>query len=397
MKISDNIQNSDFFILLRAGLWQKCVAGAKPDWGGIFRLACDQTVHGIVADGAAICKAEHPELPVIPQVFDELLNQSAQIVRQNYSVNQMQARVCAMMADAGIKYVVLKGQGVAQSYPKPMLRCSGDIDLFFTPQDYERAKLLLKPLSASIEDKPATLECALNIDGVDIELHGAMTAGISKAADKHLQLMLHKVLEEGDTRSITVNGQQVMLPSANFDAIYVLTHAIRHLGAFGISLRQVIDWAMHVHANAAVIDRQRLQRDIEAMHLARLWRLFSAFAVEYLGLPAEDFEVGSCSAATVDPTQTSATETTVDPALTAELWTIIRASGSFGRKNPYFKHLHAGRLNERFARIYYRTKQAFKIRHFDREFSNYLLRNEAIDVVVAPFRFLSGRKTKITE
>lgn len=435
----------DFFVLLRAGLWQTVdgLLSPKPDWNYIYRLACQQTVQGIIADGIGHYLAEYPETEC-PN-YSLFLDQSAQLVRQNHDVNLVQARICKMLGDRNLAYVVLKGQGVAQSYPKPLLRCSGDIDLFFTPETYEAAKTLLKPLSAKVEDKPLTLECALTIDGVDVELHGGMTCGINKAADKHLQTMLREVLVDGDTRTVMVGdaiggsacdtpatttvpasttapatsepgaptnafdtststaaATLITIPSANFDAIYVLTHTIRHLGGFGISLRQIVDWTMHMHANAGLIDREKLRRDIEAMHLQRLWDVFGAFATQWLGMPGED--VMTMSAACGKPAKSAAgAPVTADkanivaPALTAQLWLIVRASGSFGHNNPYFKHLHKSRLNERFARIYYRTKQALKIRRFDTEFSNYLLLNEIRDVVVAPFRYLSGRTTKITE
>lgn len=392
------LEDKAFFFLLRIGLWQKVEGPLFPfkgdqdkiDWSDIHRLACEQTVQGIVADGIGLCKTAHPEAQVDAQVYGDFLNQSAQIVRQNYKINQVQAKVCKLLTSpASIHHVILKGQGVAQSYPKPMLRCCGDIDLFFTPEDFERAKVLLKPLSTSVEDKPLSLECALVIDGVDVELHGAMTSGINNAADKHLQVILGKVLNEGDTRILSIFGNEVNLPSANFDAIYILIHTIRHLGAFGISLRQIIDWAIHMHANRDIIDRARLQHDIEAMHLQKLWSLFSNFAIEYLGAPREDFALDANGSRSIEQLQSV-------NQLSA-LWQIIRASGSFGHNNPYFEHLHAGRLNERYFRIHYHVKQALAMRQFDAEFSNFLLSKELKDTFKSPFRFLFGGQTKITE
>lgn len=370
--------DKDFFLLLRSGLWQRVDVqlSDSPNWNYIYELSCQQTVQGIIADGIGFYIAAHPEVKC--PVFEEILNQSAQIVRQNYAVNQVQAKLCEMLSNNGIGYIVLKGQGVAHSYPRPMLRCSGDIDLFFTLENYEKAKDILKPIANSIENKPLSLECALTIDGIDVELHGAMSSGINDAADKHLQAMLDKVLNEGDTRIVTVDGNDVTVPSANFDAIYILTHTIRHLGSFGISLRQVIDWTMHMHANAQSIDSTRLHHDIEAMHLQQLCDLFSMFTAKYLGAP-------------------STVSTVVDKSLTTSLWGLIRESGSFGHNNPYFMHLHKGRLNERFARIYYHIRQARRLRQFDTEFSNYLLRHEIKDVVAAPFRFITRRNAKLTE
>lgn len=370
--------DKDFFILLRAGLWQRVdeQLSDSPNWNYIYNLACQQTVQGIIADGIGLYLSAYPEVKC--PIFDEVLNQSAQIIRQNYNINQVQSKLCELLSNNDIGYVILKGQGVAQSYPRPMLRCSGDIDFFFTLENYEKAKAILKPMATSIEDKLVSLECALTIDEVDVELHGHMTSGINDAADCHLQAMLDIVLREGDTRTVIIDGNAVNVPSANFDAIYILTHTIRHLGSFGISMRQVIDWTMHMYANAQSIDFGRLNHDIKSMHLQSLWDLFGMFTAEYLGAP-------------------SIVSTVVDKPLTASLWEIIRESGSFGHNNPYFRHLHKGRLNERLARIYYHFRQAHKIRKFDSEFSNYLIRHEIKDVVAAPFRFISGQNVKITE
>lgn len=379
-------KDRDFFLLLRAGLWQEMEEelSQSPDWSYIYNLACEQTIQGIITDGyykTAYLGGKYDE-----QIYNDFLNQSAQIVRNNCLVNNIQAKVCQSLTDLNIDHVILKGQGVAQNYPNPMLRCCGDIDLFFTIENYERSKDVLKPLATKIEDKPFSKECLLTIDGVDVELHGAMTSGINKAADKHLQTILNNVLNEGDTRRCNILGKAVTLPSANFDAIYILTHTIRHLGSFGISLRQVIDWMMHLHANRDIIDRERLQYDLNKMHLQNLWNIFSIFAVEYLGAPKEDFIITK----TIQPY--SLEEGRREASF---LWTIIAQSGSFGHKTPYFKHLHVGRLNERFARIYYHFRQALVLRKLDTEFSNFLLCKELKDIFVSPFRFLFGRKTKI--
>ena len=218
------------------------------------------------------------------------------------------------------------------------------------------------------------------IDGVFVELHGAMASGINHSADKHLLAILNDMMsEKGQTRIFNIQGGDITLPSPRFDAIYILTHAIRHLGSFGISLRQIIDWTMYLHANSDKIDQDVLKQDIQAMHIQRLWDIIGQFAEQWLGLDSNCIEAGK------DDYSKSG----------LQLWKMVRASGSFGHKSPYFSHLHAGRLNERFARIYYHLKQALLIRKFDAEFSNYLIGKELQDVLAAPFRFISGRKTKI--
>lgn len=376
-------KDRDFFILLRTGLWQRVEEelSPEPDWPYILRLSCEQTVQGIVADGIALYRSVHPDCAPPSDVLDNFFSQTAQIIRQNYKVNLVQAKLSLLLKEKQIFHVVLKGQGAAQNYPKPLLRCSGDIDFFFAEKDYQDAKLLLRPLASSTEEKPYSLECSYLIDGVFVELHGAMASGINHSADSHLLAILNDMMsEKGQTRIFNIQGGAITLPSPRFDAIYILTHALRHLGSFGISLRQIIDWTMYLHANSDKIDQDVLKQDIQAMHIRKLWDIMGQFAEQWLGLDS------NCIEAAKDDYSKSG----------LQLWKMVRASGSFGHKSPYFSHLHAGRLNERFARIYYHLKQALLIRKFDAEFSNYLIGKELQDVLAAPFRFISGRKTKIT-
>lgn len=381
--------DKDFFILLRIGLWQEVAEGDElspsPDWEYIYKLACEQTVQGIITDGIGLYRKANGSLNISQEQNDRFLSASAQVMRRNWTINQKQAELCQLFNEQQITYVVLKGQGIAQSYPKPMLRCSGDIDYFFTPDNYQRAKELLIPLSATVEDKPLSLECALTIDGVDVELHGAMTSGINRYCDQHLQVVLDKVLTQGDTRIVTINGSSITLPSANFDALYILIHTIRHLGAFGISLRQVIDWVMLVHScndntsgePAASIDNTRLQQDLKAMYLQNLWNLFMSFAVVYLGAPAESLSL------------------TTRQATLSRLWLHIKASGSFGHKNEYYTKKQKGRLWERYYRIYYWLQSDIKLYHYDTRYATHRLLMILKDTFKAPFRYLFGGPTQI--
>ena len=62
----------------------------SPDWSYIYTLACEQTIQGIIADGIGLYKSVYPNHNLDAKIYNNFLNQSAQIVRQNYKLNQVQ-------------------------------------------------------------------------------------------------------------------------------------------------------------------------------------------------------------------------------------------------------------------------------------------------------------------
>lgn len=352
----------------------------EPDWDYVYTLAGEQTVMGLVADGIGVAKAAGV-LNISLEQSDRFLSDSTQIFRTNCSLNAVQQRLCQILEQAGIRYVILKGQGVGQCYPKPLLRSSGDIDFFMNEEDYHMAEDMLKPFSAYTEDKGAALECELTIEGVTVELHAMLYAGINANCQSHFADLASTVIA-GRRRSIQKDDLEgLYLPSVDFDTLYILIHTIRHLGGFGISLRQVIDWMMHVDRYRNDIDWPWVWQQLEVMHLTGLWNLFMSFCIRYLGMNVpEGFRMSAGSGFRM------ASDDRLDA-----LWLMIAAGGSFGKKSGYYRKLEKGRLTERYFRIYYMLQRGLELRKFDREFANFRIMYVLRDTFVAPPRFCMQR------
>lgn len=97
------------------------------DWMEMMSWAEQQAIVGIIYMG--IKKAD--KSLGIP--FDDLMEwigYASQIETQNRLLNDRCVKVVKMFEDAGFKCCILKGQGNAMMYPQPLLRTSGDIDLY---------------------------------------------------------------------------------------------------------------------------------------------------------------------------------------------------------------------------------------------------------------------------
>ncbi len=287
------MNNQDaFFVLLRVGLWETVNDNVNlddnlfegVDWGAVQKLAEEQSVVGLVATGL-----EHVKDCRVPQ-RDLLVfaGTALQIEQRNLEINKFIAYLIEELRQNDVSALLLKGQGVAQCYERPLWRTSGDVDLFLNEANYESAKALLLPLASDVEPEGAyTKHLGMTIDGWTVELHGTLRCGLSRRIDKKLVSIRDDVFYNCNVRLWQNGDTQVFLPSADNDAIYIFTHILNHFYKGGIGLRQICDWCRLLWTCQDSINQDLLKNRLCSMGLMTEWKAFGAFAVEYLGMPCE--------------------------------------------------------------------------------------------------------------
>lgn len=276
-----------FFALLRAGLWEQEVQLSRfesIDYASIYKLAEEQSVLGLVAAGLEYVSDVEPPKEVILQ----LVGQTLQIEQRNSTMNTFIEWLIEKLRSENIYAILIKGQGIAQCYEKPLWRACGDIDLFLSKENYDKAKALLVPKASEIEEEDKNrMHLAMTIDSFVVELHGTINGGISKRESLGLEKVKKDIFEGGAVRS-WLNGQtQVFLPNADNDVIIVFTHILEHFFYGGIGLRQVCDWCRLLWTFRETIDKRLLEGRIREMGVMTEWKVFAALAVRDLGMPVE--------------------------------------------------------------------------------------------------------------
>ena len=76
---------------------------------------------------------------------------------------------------------------------------------------------------------------------------------------------------------------RILLPCADFNAIFLLRHAAGHFASVDISLRHVLDWLLFVRAHGAEVDWPWLYGILERENTARFANSLNAIGVRYLG------------------------------------------------------------------------------------------------------------------
>ena len=275
-----------FFALLRAGLWEKDVSLASfgdVDFSELLQLSEEQSVVGLVAAGLEHVTDTRPEKKDKLQFIGRV----AQLEQRNQAMNYFIGVLVDKMRADEIFTLLVKGQGVAQCYERPLWRACGDVD-FFLDADYEKAKTFLTPLAASVEPEgKASKHFGMTIDPWVVELHGTLLCGLSKRMDEVLSVVQKDTFENGNVRIWKDGDTEVYLPGADNDVVFIFTHFLKHFYKGGLGLRQICDWCRLLYCYRNSLDMALLNRRLQDMGLMSEWRAFGAFAIGYLGMPVE--------------------------------------------------------------------------------------------------------------
>lgn len=276
-----------FFALLQAGLWSDGNSDIRidgtTDWEEVYRLATEQSVLGLILAGLEHSDVKPPQMLLLQWIGE------VQIIEQrNKEMNGFIAELIENLRESDVYAILVKGQGVAQCYEKPLWRCSGDIDLLLSNDNYQKAKKTLIPIASEVanEDK-ATKHQALVINGFDVELHGKMPFSLSKRVEDGIDEVLNDLFCRGNVKSWDCNGTQVFLPSPDNDVILIFTHFLHHFFIEGVGFRQICDWCRLLFTYKDSLNIKLLESRIRKMGLMSEWKAFGALAIEYLGFPKD--------------------------------------------------------------------------------------------------------------
>jgi len=286
MMRQDNNQNV-FITLLKAGLWETdaCLLPyVEISFDRLYQIAEEQALTGIISAGL-----EHVMDMKIPQEKAlQFAGRAIQIEQHNKAMNDFIWGLIERMRREGIYAILVKGQGLAQCYERPLLRICGDIDFLLSESNYENAKKFLLPLSTNHDSELSNEKhISMTIGSWVVELHGNLPSRISSRADNVLESVQRCIFYEGSASSWRGGKTDVFLLHPNENVIFVFTHILKHYFRGGVGLKQICDWCRLLWTYHRVIDKNLLEKRLNKMRFLSEWKILAAVAVDFLGLPAE--------------------------------------------------------------------------------------------------------------
>lgn len=276
-----------FLALLRGGLWEtgvQLLPYGEIDFKEIYRLAHEQTVVGLVAAGLEyVTDTKIPSEDALTFAGEAL-----QLEQRNLSMNSFLSEQIQNLRSNGIDPVIMKGQGVAQCYDRPLWRASGDIDFLLNPEDFKQTKSLLKlNFPSNGEGRDYDKHIGFWINEWEVELHGSLSCGLSNRMDKALKEILFEIVNKRNIRVWNNNGTEVYLPKDDYDVFVLFTHIIKHYYKGGVGIRQICDLCRLLWYYKDKIDEEFVREWLVKMGLMTEWKVLSAYMTSYLGLPKD--------------------------------------------------------------------------------------------------------------
>lgn len=271
MTFSDPLSVS-FFALLRSGLYERpisekerIVVGAldEASWSSLFLLARQQTVVGLIYRGVT-----H-----LPEDFDipsdtvlDLMAFAGGIERENRQKAAVLDQLLRDYTQSGLHPTVMKGVSVAAFYAHPELRSSGDIDLYFPPEEFKKA--------CSVPGCERTSDRSVHLlhNGVDIDLH-----------DRYFDLHC-------------ASDKLPAIGSPEATVLMLSAHILKHAIGAGVGIRQCCDLTMAWQACKDKVSEEAWRDLFQRTGTLRWNRLLFSFLEDYLGLtdsPLKDKQVSS--------------------------------------------------------------------------------------------------------
>ena len=321
---------SQYFALLRAGLWDTPVAIDGPiDWDGIMALANHHATNIIVSGTAARMTGDNKPSP-------DMLAQMQMAVRGNLlkqlQLKQLLLSAVALLRQNDIEPVLLKGFGLAMLYPYPNLRQFGDLDIYIGLDKFHQACAVLRTLPGGYNwGKENDFGHHYNIEfgAIPMEVHR-----VSTEVSADLETVYDAIEREGlkeHPQQVDFEGHTLSIPSKEFAVFFTFFHAWNHFLSSGVGWRQLSDVAMTLHAYHGQLDLEKLQRWLNDMQLMLPWQTFGCLFVDHLGLPETELPFHN-------PTCRPRAQ---------KLYRRIMKEGNFRRDRSFLRHRPKNRLGKK--------------------------------------------------
>lgn len=215
------------------------------------------------------------------------IQSSAQVtIRQNYRLLFLIKYILEILKKSQIPALVLKGASVAQYYPTPELRKSGDVDLLLQNREAaEQAAQILQQEGFVVEDVQLAnhhIVCT-SPDKIEVELHFMV---VEPFDDKEVNEYLNGLIPEFFQTAIMCNimGVEMLLPGKAYQAFYMLLHMLQHFLRAGFGLKFLCDWAAFWYEPMEAEEKDRLLQMLKESGIGGFARLITQICMRYFAV-----------------------------------------------------------------------------------------------------------------
>lgn len=253
-----------------------------------------QGVSALTVDGLQKYLSKRPQLhPFEKETSVEKLRRM-QWIGQVMALEKLYAKhkismvhLAQIYATQGIRMMVLKGYGLSLDWPIPNHRVVGDLDIYNFGKWKEADDWVKKKCGIKIDDEHEH-HTLFNFNGISVENHYDFINTKAHRDAPKIEKYL-KQLAKKNCKEIEVQGTKIYLPSAQFNAIFLMRHMGQHFAGEHLNLRQVLDWGFFVRAHSHEVNWSAAISFIKQIGLYAFFNQINAICVDYLGFSTTYF------------------------------------------------------------------------------------------------------------
>lgn len=277
-----------FFELIQVALGTRDSLSRVPneqEWKELSTLCQKQAISGIIfqaLDSLSTC-GQKPPLPVLYEWIGH-----AQIIEsRNRVLNERCVEIGLEFKKEGFETYILKGQGNAVMYPRPLLRTPGDIDVYVQQKSLKDIVRYVKKKNPEGRVLYHHIDMG-NYRGVEVEVHYRPTFIFNPVHNYRLQKWF-KVSASGLIVEMPEKAGRILIPNSEFNIIFQLSHVYNHLLHEGIGLRQIIDYyyLLRNAGNVKIIEINNVKETLKYLGLEKIAGAMMWVLNEVLGLSEE--------------------------------------------------------------------------------------------------------------
>ncbi len=258
-----------FFELIEVAIGKKYTLSKTPtenEWIALSTIAEKHTLSGICAVAIHILSSQNQMPP--KDIYWKMLGAAALIVERNKRVDDYCIKLQSTLLKKGFRTSILKGQGVALYYPLKLAiyRQPGDIDVWI---DASREKVL----DYSMRVCPSREFDAKHIHfhiykDIEVELHWIPSVSHNPSINRKLVKFYRNEIDIQMTNSIELYTRKnsIVIPDADFNAVYLLVHMYEHFLYEGIGLRQLMDYYFVI---IHISDKKKVEDYLSTLKITR--------------------------------------------------------------------------------------------------------------------------------
>lgn len=271
--------------LVSAGACKENVSNLSVDWNAVLPLAAEQQVVSLVA-----CALLHnPNLSCPDQLKEYMLNSMRTSSATNIIRRQRVLHLLQEIEQMGVPVQVLKGYSVSRLYAHPDSRESVDNDILIDVADEPKVCSFLESKGFSVKGRQLTAN-----DGVcehkkygKLEIHVGLYPEITLDAWKNL-IDINEFVCEPPYRIESIDGSYNTLGHTD-QLLFLSLHMAKHFVESGLTIRMILDVALHFANYREEINVDRYWRVIRELKFDTLMNSILWIAVEYCGFSIQDF------------------------------------------------------------------------------------------------------------